>query len=87
MVGHVATGLKWRYQPENLTKKCQISKNLPHFQRGSGILNLLSLAHYCAGQRNALWGPFETMTGKDIAGANGEITNFRYLIVIVRGGE
>ena len=45
------------------------------------------MAHYCAGQRNALWGPVKTMTGEDIIGANGEIANCRYFLVIVRGGD
>ena len=45
------------------------------------------MAHYCTGQRNALWGPVETMTAEDIIGAYGEIANCRYLLVIFRGGN
>ena len=63
----------------NLYKKAQISENLPQFKNGSWIEDGRSLAHYCAGQRNALWGPVETMTGEDIIGANGEIANCMYL--------
>ena len=66
--------------------RVQISENLPQFKNGSWIEEGRSLAHYCAGQRNAFWGPVET-TGEDIIGANGEIAHCRYLLVIVRSRD
>ena len=81
LVGYVATCPNCRNQPEIFIKKVQISENLPQFKNGSWIEDRRSLAHYCAGQRNALWGPVETMTGEDIIGANGEIANCMFLLL------
>ena len=86
MVGNVPTVRKSRFRPGNLTKNMSNQQELAPFPPWKWNAERTISGALLRKSAQCIVGSFWDHEGIDIAGPNGKITNFRYLIVKVGFG-